>query len=375
MNGWTDSIFQLSSKLMSKGEACRLEVDAAICLVWGYLHRLTDTELHLMTGVSYKLVATYTRGLRTLLMAQQVADQDCLTLKGLSGDVEVDETAIRRTRVADDTQISGYQVLHRRYIGMIIRGTHDVCVFQLPEKLVQTGAPPAPIRKEEWIPVSKFVKPRPGPVDHDNVTIVHSDGAKAYLVHTPDGAYSMNVVHSKKQYVAHKPLIKNGVKIKGSDGHTIRRQTGTQAADAFWRTMKRGIPSSAANDSDVLDNYVRAEIWRWRRTGMCLISCFGQAMHTNYDSMLTFWTQQIVAEMSNQPADAPEDHGDNEDIYNESGSSGNSEGSFSEVADDDPDITEDSDSDWTAPSVLPHGSSSSSSVRISAACELDFSED
>ena len=243
MNGWTDSIFQLSSKLMSKGDTCRLEVNAAVCLVWGYLHRLTDTELHLMTGVSYRLVATYTRGLRTLLMAQQVADQDCLTRQGLSGDVEVDETAIRRTRVADDTQISGYQVLHRRYIGMIIRGTHDVCVFQLPEKLVQTGAPPAPIRKEEWIPVSKFVKPRPGPVDHDNVTIVHSDGAKAYLVHTPDGAYSMNVVHSKKQYVAHKPLMKNGVKIKGSDGHTIRRQTGTQAADAFWRTMKRGILS------------------------------------------------------------------------------------------------------------------------------------
>lgn len=167
--------------------------------------------------------------------------------------------------------------------GVVERGAPQTLVLTKLDCLrTKPRAPgPGPIRKSDWTP---FAKKRL----QDRKVILHTDGAKAYMVKVP-GVIHDRVIHMKKKTTVKGKVVWVSPKYVQLFTHTlpggkkIRVKGGTQIIDRFWSQLRTYMGKSPGKPGSVaLRRRVRSAQWaywnkgadHWLKTGEML-----QALH------------------------------------------------------------------------------------------------
>lgn len=241
----------------TKSGTSRMTVKEAITILWLAIHRFAATDARKLIAVNPKLYAIISVRVRKVLEWGQQKSQVLWEQSGFRGELEADETGVRKQRIPCRHVEGGYKVLHHRIPGVLERGTRNVAVYQLPPVTVAPGAPPPPISSAEWAIAKKYVQ---APLDKKFATIVHPDGARAYCAQLPKGCSHDEVAHGGLQFTKFAAHCR-------SDGKKVKTIAGAQALDGMWTIVKKGICRRARIDRKRQMEEVRRMIWEWSQQG------------------------------------------------------------------------------------------------------------
>ena len=211
----------------------------------------------------------------------------------LSGDVEMDEHAIRTFHISaknkhyqhlipDDLKEAGhkYFLVHMRVIGMRKRGGRKLYLKLLPYRPVAPGSRPPPLTNEELLESKLLDQLTPGTKVIS--AVVYTDGAQAYqsviAEHYP-GLISKTVSHSDMEFTRKLKWFKKG--------HST--VAGTQCIDSTWGALDQFINDHVKTKAD---HQVNERLLTYIWSGLCRmnhreddgLSRVGAAMKNNMNS-------------------------------------------------------------------------------------------